>query len=458
MATSTLPNLTRRNLLAGLAGGAAALSALSAARAEIGFDQWVAQFRSKAVARGVSDETYTRVMPGVQPDMTGLNAIHNQPEFNQQLWQYLNRAASDWRTEAGKAKAKEYASLLARITRDFGVEPSFMLGVWGIESAFGDPLVEKNHSRPVIPSLATLAWAEPRRRAYWEGELINALTIIQRGWSTPEEMVGSWAGAMGHTQWMPEVWLHMGIDYDGDGKISPYGPPDDALATTARYFVERGNYRRGEHWGYEVRMKRPISGTASRNYAKWQALGVVRADGEPFPQPNATARAWLPVAGGRWRHSLICRFRRRRLFYEVQIIFNQVKRQQDLNKRALQGVIPAGPSVENAALKNQAIKPHRRRRHQAQPPHPVRKIQSLPISSEQFVSLEHSVFLLCFDPATQRFSVVVQHRRTQHLELAIKLNLIGMAIRTAARRPAAIQDRQPGKQTRTQSPAPYTVA
>ena len=101
--------------------------------------------------------------------------------------------------------------------------------------------------RPVIPSLATPAWAEPRRSSYWESELINALTIIQRGWSTPEDMGGSWAGAMGHTQWMPEVWLHMGIDYNGDGKISPYGPPDDALATTARYFVERGNYRRGEH-------------------------------------------------------------------------------------------------------------------------------------------------------------------------------------------------------------------
>ena len=237
--------MRRRDFIKVIAGSAAAWPL--AARAEIGFEQWVAVFRSKATARGISEETYTGVMRGVQPDMTGVNAIRNQPEFNQQLWQYLNRAASDWRIESGIVKAKEYASLLSRIERDFGVEPSFMLGVWGIESTFGDPLVEKNHMRPVIPSLATLAWAEPRRRSYWESELINALTIIQRGWSTPEEMVGSWAGAMGHTQWMPEVWLHMGIDYNGDGKISPYAPPDDALATTARYFVERGNYRRGEH-------------------------------------------------------------------------------------------------------------------------------------------------------------------------------------------------------------------
>jgi membrane-bound lytic murein transglycosylase B len=285
-------------MLVGLAGSAGALVAPQTTRADTAFDQWVAAFRSKAVARGISDETYTRAMRGVQPDMTGLTAIHNQPEFNQQLWQYLNRATTEWKITAGKAKAIEYASLLSRIQRDIGVEPSFMLGVWGVESAFGDPVVEKNHMRPVIPSLATLAWGEPRRRSYWESELINALMIVQRGMSTPEQMIGSWAGAMGHTQWMPEVWLHMGIDYNGDGKISPYGPPDDALATTARYFVERGNYRRGEHWGYEVRMPRPISGKASRTYAAWQALGIVRADGKPYPQPNATARAWVPVAGG----------------------------------------------------------------------------------------------------------------------------------------------------------------
>jgi membrane-bound lytic murein transglycosylase B len=236
-------------------------------------------------------------MRGLRPDTTGLDAINNQPELNQQLWQYLNRACSEWKIIAGKEKAKEYAPLFARIEKDFGVEPAFMLGVWGIESAFSDPVVEKNHMRPVIPSLATLAWAEPRRRRYWEQELINALMIVQRGWSTPEEMVGSWAGAMGATQWMPEVWLHVGIDYNNDGRISPFGPPDDALGSTARYFVERGGYRRGEHWGYEVRMP-DTHGHASRTYAAWQALGVTRADGGAFPQPNARARPWGPVPGG----------------------------------------------------------------------------------------------------------------------------------------------------------------
>jgi membrane-bound lytic murein transglycosylase B len=265
--------------------------------AETGFDQWIAAFRSQAIARGIADDTYTRVMEGLRPDTTGLDAIRNQPEFTQKLWQYINRVSTDWKIAAGQEKAKQYAPLLSRIEKDFGIEPAFMLGVWGIESAFGDPVVEKNHMRPVIPWLATLAWAEPRRRAYWASELINALIVVQRGWATPEQMIGSWAGAMGHTQWMPEVWLNLGIDYDGDGKILPYGPPDDALGTTARFFVERGGYRRGEHWGYEVRAAGAPS-NGSRTYAVWEKLGVTRADGKPFPKPNVTAKLWTPAPGG----------------------------------------------------------------------------------------------------------------------------------------------------------------
>jgi lytic murein transglycosylase len=172
-----------------------------------------------------------------------------------------------------------------------------MLGVWGIESAYGDPLVQQNHMRPIIPALAALAWGEPRRRSYWEQELINALRIVEKGWGKPEEMNGSWAGAMGHTQWMPEVWLDVGFDYDGDGHISPFGKPDDALGSTARYLVQRGHYRRGEHWGYEVRAPHGMSET-SRSYAAWEKAGVTRADGKPFPQPNATAKLWIPEPGG----------------------------------------------------------------------------------------------------------------------------------------------------------------
>jgi membrane-bound lytic murein transglycosylase B len=236
-------------------------------------------------------------MGSIKPDTTVFELIRSQPEFNEQLWQYLNRRVSDWRITTGKEKAKEYAPLFARIEKDYGVDRGIMLGLWGIESAFGDPDVQKNHMRPVIPALAALAWGEPRRRAYWEQELLNALVIIERGWSSPEEMRGSWAGAMGHTQWMPEVWLNVGLDYDGDGRVTPFGKPDDALAGTAQYLVKRGKYRAGEHWGYEVRGARTTAG-ASRTYEAWQKAGVTRADGKAFPQPNASARLWVPVPGG----------------------------------------------------------------------------------------------------------------------------------------------------------------
>ena len=263
------------------------------------FSNWVELFRARARARGVSDATYTHVMQGLKPDTEVLDLQRDQPEFGEKLWQYLNRRVSDWRIEAGKEKAKKYAALLSRIEQDIGVDRSVMLGIWGVESAYGDPDVQRNHMRPIFPTLAALAWGEPRRRRYWEQELLNALVIVERGWSSPEEMRGSWAGAMGHTQWMPEVWLNVGFDYDGDGRVSPFGRPDDALASTARYLIQRGNYQRGEHWGHEVRAPQGLRrASGSRSYAAWQNAGVTRADGRPFPQPAATARLWAPEPDG----------------------------------------------------------------------------------------------------------------------------------------------------------------
>ncbi|WP_315703784.1 MULTISPECIES: lytic murein transglycosylase [unclassified Bradyrhizobium] len=290
-------SLTRRALLRTGAGAAVLLAApLTATAVPAGFEAWRESFRTRALAKGISPATWKRAMADVEPDMSVFKELRNQPEFKEELWQYINRRVSDWRIINGKIALKENAALFARIEKDFGVERGTLLALWGVESAYGDPLVQKNHMRPVFPALAALAWNEPRRKAYWEAELINALKIVDRGWSTPEEMRGSWAGAMGHTQWMPEVWLNVGFDYDGDGKISPFGRPDDALGSTARYLVNRGHYRRGEHWGYEVRAPGSMSG--SRTYAAWQAAGVRRADGEAFPQPNASAQLWSPVAGG----------------------------------------------------------------------------------------------------------------------------------------------------------------
>jgi len=299
-----LPLLARRDCLQVILGGIALLAAgRMAAEARASFPQWVESFRHRARRRGISDATYDRVMRGLTPDTKVYAFDRRQPEFTEALWQYLNRRVSDLRIEAGKQRAKEHAALLAQIERDTGVDQSMLLGVWGMETVFGNVIDNKTYMRPVFPALAALAWGEPRRRGYWEKELLNALVIVERGWAKPEDMIGSWAGAMGHTQWMPEVWLNIGVDYDKDGRVWPFGNPADALAGTAQYLRKRGNYRRGEAWGYEVRLPpkfktRLADRRTWRTYQRWKDFGVARADGKPFPHLKHRARLWLPVPGG----------------------------------------------------------------------------------------------------------------------------------------------------------------
>ena len=299
-------SILRRDLIRAIPSAlATALCAQSVAAQspQMPYSQWLEHLRARARERGVSDATFTRVMGGIKPDTAVYELERAQPEFHEELWQYLNRRVSEWRILTGKDRAKQYASLLSRVERDYGVAPSIMLGIWGMESAFGDVVVNPKHMRPIVPALTALAWGEPRRRSYWEQELLNALVIVERGWSNPEEMIGSWAGAMGHTQWMPEVWLHMGVDYNHDGRVSPYGPPDDAIAGTARFILQRGHYRRGDTWGYEVRLPPGLApGRAermgTRRVAAWQQSGVARADGRPFLRPAEEARIVVPVPGG----------------------------------------------------------------------------------------------------------------------------------------------------------------
>jgi peptidoglycan lytic transglycosylase B len=298
------PWLNRRAFFTGAlgAGVSVALGGQTRADRPAAFVRWVAAFRSRAIERGISAATYDRVMGSVSPDTSVFAQYRAQPEFTEQLWQYINRRCSDWRVITGKERAKEYAGLLGRIEKDYGVDRYLMLGLWGMESSFGDVITNRKYMRPVIPALAALAWGEPRRRRYWQAELLNALVIVDRGWANPSEMIGSWAGAMGHTQWMPEVWLHMGVDYDRDGRANPFGKPDDSFAGSARYLVERGKYRRGEAWGCEVlipaKHHRLANNRTMRSYEKWHALGLRRADGKPFARPHDQAKLWQPAAGG----------------------------------------------------------------------------------------------------------------------------------------------------------------
>ncbi len=293
--------IARRTVLTAALGAFSALAVGWPAEARarrLSFAQWVERFRGRARARGITDATYNAVMGGLKPDTSVYALDRKQPEFHEQTWQYLNRRVSEWRIETGRERAREYGPLLASIEKKYGVDRHVMLGLWGMESAFGEVIANPKLMRPVLPALAALAWGEPRRRRYWEKELLNALVIVQRGWAKPQEMMGSWAGAMGHTQWMPEVWLNMGVDFDRDGRISPFGAPDDALAGTARYLLERGGYRRGEGWGYEVKLPGKIRGGRWRSIASWMKAGVKRADGKPFPRPAERARLWRPVSGG----------------------------------------------------------------------------------------------------------------------------------------------------------------
>lgn len=297
---SCQPISRRRLLILGLAAIAAPLAApgMLAQPAAKTFPQWVESFWPRARSRGISQVTYSRVMRAIKPD-TSVYALEGaQPEFREPMWQYLNRRVSDWRISTGKERAVQHGALLERIETEFGVDRYLMLGLWGMESAFGDVVANPKHMRPVLPALAALAWGEPRRRHYWEQELLNALIIIERGWAHEREMIGSWAGAMGHTQWMPEVWLNMGLDGNRDGRISPFGPPDDAFAGTAQYLLKRGHYRPGEAWGYEVQLPEAARPAGTRSIAAWQKLGARRADGQAFPRSGEQASLWHPVAGG----------------------------------------------------------------------------------------------------------------------------------------------------------------
>ncbi|MCK0209481.1 lytic murein transglycosylase [Starkeya koreensis] len=293
---------TRRGFLAG-AGASLLAGALGTGRAVAQstrqpFDAWLDEFRARARARGISDSVYDRVTAGLKPDTSVYAKDGAQPEFREQLWQYLNRRISEWRLNTGRAAAKQNAALLKRLEKDYGVAPDVLLGLWGMESAFGELVTDPDHMKPVFPSLAALAWGEPRRRTYWETEFLNGLAVVQRGWGEPDEMLGSWAGAMGHTQWMPEVWLNLGVDYDGDGHPSPYSVAD-ALAGSSRYLIQRGKYQRGLPWGFEVTMEgvpdKYADARAWRAVEDWGKLGIKPAGGGRFALPKAKARLWAPV-------------------------------------------------------------------------------------------------------------------------------------------------------------------
>lgn len=212
------------------------------------FDEWKAGFRQYALAHGIHAETVDLAMRAVLPDQKVLRLDGHQPEFSKMVWEYLDGAASPQRVQMGQRRLREYRTLLGRIHTAFGVQPEYLLAIWGLESDYGRFTGRYN----IVRSLATLAYeGNPERRDFWRDQLMSALRIIQQGDMSPMSLQGSWAGAIGHTQFMPTTFEQYAVDFDGDGKRDLVNSIPDALASTANYLANSG-WERDKPWGQEV--------------------------------------------------------------------------------------------------------------------------------------------------------------------------------------------------------------
>ena len=239
-----------------------------------GFQRWIKSFRSRANAKGITNSTMDRAFRGVTFNDYVIDKDRNQSEFTKTLWAYLDSAASDTRVSNGKKALKRQSRVLRGIEAKYGVDKEVVAAVWGLESAYGTFRGDIN----VIEALATLAY-DGRRGKFFEAQLIDALKILQSGDVAPANMTGSWAGAMGHTQFIPTSYQAFAVDFTGDGKRDIWSDnPADALASTAAYLKKHG-WVSGQPWGVEVTVPRDFNyALANRKIKKlpsdWAKLGV----------------------------------------------------------------------------------------------------------------------------------------------------------------------------------------
>ena len=263
------------------------------AKADPGFTAFVDSFWPTARQAGVSQATYRRAFQGVVPDPDTIRLMNRQSEFVKPIWEYLDTAVSDTRVEKGREMLATYARELAVIENRYGVERHAVVAIWGMETNYGSFMGQHY----VVRALATLAYAAPRRREFWQRELVTALQILEAGHVAPDRMEGSWAGAMGHTQFMPSSWKQYAADYDGDGRRDIWTNIPDALASTANY-LKRHGWQSGKTWGYEVELPRGFDYTLAdtdRSIADWARLGVRRPGGRDFPRASDNAELVLPA-------------------------------------------------------------------------------------------------------------------------------------------------------------------
>ena len=275
----------------------ALLMPAGSAFADAGFRQWVAGFRAKAVQGGVSGAVYDQAFRDIRDiDPVVLEKARTQPEFTAPAWDYFDNRVHDQSVAVGQQMAKKWKPWLDRIEARFGVDRDILLAIWSMESNYGEILKRDDVMRNVVRSLATLAYADPKRGKFARTQLIAALKILQTGDIDESHLSGSWAGAMGHTQFIPTSYLHYAVDIDGNGKRDIWNSIPDALATAANLLKKNG-WQAGKTWGYEVTLPAGKLPGGAKTLAQWQALGVVRANGKPFK--NASDKATLKVPDGR---------------------------------------------------------------------------------------------------------------------------------------------------------------
>lgn len=294
-----------------VAAGAAALAAQEPERPA--FDDWLQGVRQEALDRGIRPATVAQAFDGLTPLEVVVQRDRSQAEVVETLDAYVRRRITPALVRMATARASAERATLAAVGRQYGVQPRFLVAIWGLESNFG----RFSGTRPVVQALATLAW-EGRRGAFFKGELLDALTIVDRGDIALPTMKGSWAGAMGQTQFMPSSYLKHAEDFDGDGHRDIWRSTPDVLASIANYLKAHG-WQDGQTWGREVRLPSGraaaltekvglrTSGcravrelTERRPLASWQALGVRTTSGGPLPKVDRDAsllrvgrRAWL---------------------------------------------------------------------------------------------------------------------------------------------------------------------
>ncbi|GLQ77122.1 lytic transglycosylase [Mesorhizobium huakuii] len=265
--------------------------------ADAGFRQWVASFRATAIAGGVSGAVYDQAFSSIkEPDPVVLEKARTQPEFTAPAWDYFDNRVHDQSVAVGQQMAKKWKPWLDKIEARFGVDRYILLAIWSMESNYGEILKRDDIMRNVIRSLATLGYGDPKRSKYARTQLVAALKILQTGDIDESHLMGSWAGAMGQTQFIPTSYQHYAVDMDGNGKRDIWNSIPDALATSANLLKKNG-WQAGKTWGYEVAIPAGKLPGGSKTLAQWQALGVVRASGKPFK--NLTDKATLKVPDGR---------------------------------------------------------------------------------------------------------------------------------------------------------------